>query len=170
MVPSYFEPDKTLLQLFRDEKSEPEPDLEIKKCSSQLLGAMEKDYDIYLSQKNWFTASTSTKKNVSQLFASEKKWFIAISRLTNAVAAIQRLKKVDPCIWEIKKCSSQPSNSMDPLFSISKQLQQCLSGSKQLRTIFSQLKIAGKHFYLASTGCEPVFLTLNRCHNLFPCS
>ena len=29
-------------------------------------------------------------------------------------------------------------------------------------------QIAGKHFFRARTGCEPVFLTLNRCHNLFP--
>ena len=29
-------------------------------------------------------------------------------------------------------------------------------------------QIAGKHFFRAPTGFEPVFLTLNRCHNLFP--
>ena len=29
-------------------------------------------------------------------------------------------------------------------------------------------QIAGKHFFRVSTDCEPVFLTLNRCHNLFP--
>ena len=33
--------------------------------------------------------------------------YIAISSLTNDVAAIWREKKVDPCYLETKKCSSQ---------------------------------------------------------------
>ena len=37
----------------------------------------------------------------------EKKWFLAISSLTNTVAAIWRERKVDPCYLETKKCSSQ---------------------------------------------------------------
>ena len=35
----------------------------------------------------------------------EKNWFLAISSLTN-ITAIWRQKKVDPCYWETKKCSS----------------------------------------------------------------
>ena len=37
----------------------------------------------------------------------EKNWFLAISTLTNTVAAIWREKKVDSCYFETKKCSSQ---------------------------------------------------------------
>ena len=59
------------------------------------------------SQINWFTASRSKKKNVSQIFGSGKNWFLAISSLTNTVAAIWREKKVDPCYLETKKFSSQ---------------------------------------------------------------
>ena len=36
-----------------------------------------------------------------------KKWFLAISSLTNSIAAIWREKKVDLCYLETKKCSSQ---------------------------------------------------------------
>ena len=43
----------------------------------------------------------------SQLFGSEKNWFLVISSLTNTVAAIWREKNVDPCYLEKKKCSSQ---------------------------------------------------------------
>ena len=57
-------------------------------------------------QKNWFTASRSTK-TVSQLFGSGKNWFLAISSLTNTVAAICREKKVDPCYLETKNSSLQ---------------------------------------------------------------
>ena len=80
--------------------------LETKKCSSQLLGARKKIMTSIYSQKNWFTAIRSTKK-VSKLFGSGKKWFLAISSLTNTVAAIQRERKVDPCYLETNKCSSQ---------------------------------------------------------------
>ena len=67
----------------------------------------EKDYDIYLKSEKLVTASKSTKKNVSQLFGSGKNWFLAISSLTNTVAAIWREKNVDPSYLETKKCSSQ---------------------------------------------------------------
>ena len=67
----------------------------------------EKDYDIYLKSEKLVHSQYEHEKNVSQLFASEKKWFIAISRQTNTVAAIQRQKKVNPCYLEIKKFSSQ---------------------------------------------------------------
>ena len=61
-----------------------------------------KDYDIYLKSEKLVLSQYEHEKNVSQLFASEKKWFIAISRLTNTVAAIWREKKVDPCYLETK--------------------------------------------------------------------
>ena len=41
------------------------------------------------------------------LFGSGKNWFLAISSLTNTVAAIWRERKVDSCYLESKKCSSQ---------------------------------------------------------------
>ena len=81
--------------------------LETTKCSSQLLGARKKIITSISSQKNWFTASRSTKKNVFQLFGSGKNWFLAISIRTNTVAAIWREIKVDPCYLETTKCSSQ---------------------------------------------------------------
>ena len=77
----------------------------------------EKDYDIYLKSEKLVHSQQEHEKNVSQLFGSgknvsqlfgsEKNWFLAISSLTNTVAAIWREKKVDPCYLETKKCSSQ---------------------------------------------------------------
>ena len=67
----------------------------------------EKDYDIYLKTEKLVHSQQEHEKNVSQLFGSEKIWFLAISSLTNAVAAIWREKKVIPCYLETKKCSSQ---------------------------------------------------------------
>ena len=96
----------TVAAIWREKKVDP-CYLETKKCSSQLLGAIKKDYDIYLKSEKLVHSQQEHEKNVSQLFGSGKKWFLAILSLTNTVAAIQREKKVDPCYLETKKCSSQ---------------------------------------------------------------
>ena len=66
-----------------------------------------KDYDIYLKSEKLFKSQQEHEKNVSRLFGSGKNWFLAISSLTNTVAAIWREKNVDPCYLETKKCSSR---------------------------------------------------------------
>ena len=106
MVPSYFEPDKYCCSY-----------LEIEKSGSLLFGdqkmqfttgrSKEKDYDIYLKSEKLVHSQQEHEKNVSHLFARRKKWFLAISSLTNTVAAIWREKQEDPYYLEIKKCSSQ---------------------------------------------------------------
>ena len=106
MVPGYFEPYKHCCSYLEREKS-----------GSLLFGdqkmqfttvrSKEKDYDIYLKSEKLVHRQQEHEKNVSQLFARGKKWFIAISSLTNTVVAIQRQKKVHPCYLETKKCSSQ---------------------------------------------------------------
>ena len=67
----------------------------------------QKDYDIYLKSEKLVHSQQVHEKNVSQLFGSGKNLFLAISSLTNTVAAILRKKKVDPFYLETKKCSSQ---------------------------------------------------------------
>ena len=65
------------------------------------------DYVIYLKSEKLVHSNYKREKNVSQLFGSAKNWFLAISSLTNTVAAVSREKKVDPCYLDTKKCSSQ---------------------------------------------------------------
>ena len=67
----------------------------------------EKDYDIYLKSEKLVHSQQEHEKKISQLFGSGKNWFLAISSLTNTVAAIWREKKVDPYYLQTKKCSSQ---------------------------------------------------------------
>ena len=81
--------------------------LETQKIQFTTVRSKEKDYDIYLRSEKLVHSQQEYKKNVSQLFGSGKNWFLAISNLTNIVAAIWREKKVDPCYLETKKCSSQ---------------------------------------------------------------
>ena len=67
----------------------------------------EKDYDIYLKSEKLVNSQQELEKNVSQIFGSGKNWFLAISSLTNTVAAIWRQKKVDRCYQETKQYSTQ---------------------------------------------------------------
>ena len=64
------------------------------------------DYDIYLNSEKLVHSQQEHEKNVSQVFGGGKNWFLAILKLTNAVAAICREKKVDPFSLLTKKCSS----------------------------------------------------------------
>ena len=57
----------------------------------------EKDYEIYLKSEKLVQSNQEHEKNFSQLFGSAKYWFLAISNLTNTVAAICREKKLDAC-------------------------------------------------------------------------
>ena len=67
----------------------------------------EKDYDIYLKSEKLVYSNQEHEKNVFQLFGIGNNWFLAISSLTNTVAAIWREKKVEPCYLAIKKISLQ---------------------------------------------------------------
>ena len=66
------------------------------------VSSKEKDYEIYLESEKLVHSQQEHEKNVSQLFGSGKNWFLAISSLTNTVAAIWREKKWIPAIWRSK--------------------------------------------------------------------
>ena len=96
----------TVAAIWREKKVDP-CYLETKKCSFTTVRSKEKDYDIYLKSEKLVHSQQEHEKNVSQLFGSGKNWFLAISSLTNTIAAIWREKKVNPCYLETKNCSSQ---------------------------------------------------------------
>ena len=52
------------------------------------VSSKEKDYDIYFKSEKLVHSQQEHEKKVSQLFGSAKNWFLAISSLTNTVAAI----------------------------------------------------------------------------------
>ena len=105
LVPSYFERDKHCCSYLERDKSGSVL-FGDQKMQFTTVRRKEKDYDIYLKSEKLVHSQQEHEKNVSQLFGSGKKWFLAISSLTNTVAAIWREIKVDPCYLETKKCSS----------------------------------------------------------------
>ena len=62
----------------------------------------EKDYDIYLKSEKLVHSQQEHEKYVSQLCGSGKNWFLAISSLTNTVAAIGDRNKWIPTIRSLK--------------------------------------------------------------------
>ena len=106
LVPSYFESDKHCCSYLQREKS---GFLLFghQKMQFTTVRSKEKEYDIYLKSEKLVHSQQEHEKNVSQLFVSGKKRFLAILNLTNTVAAIWREKNVNPCYLETKKCSSQ---------------------------------------------------------------
>ena len=60
-------------------------------------------------EKKWIPSIWRPKKQLFRKWSEKlfSQLFLAISSLTNTVAAIWREKKVDPCYLETKKCSSQ---------------------------------------------------------------
>ena len=106
IFPSYVEVEKLAISSLTNTVAAIRREKKVDPC---YLGvrSKEKDYDIYLKSENLVHSQQEHEKNVSQLFGSGKNWFLAISSLTNTVAAIWREKKVDPCYLETKKCSSQ---------------------------------------------------------------
>ena len=106
LVPSYFDPDKHCCSYLEREKSRYLL-FGDQKMQFTTVRCKEKDYEIYLKTEKLVHSQQEHEKYVSQLFGSGKNWFLAISSLTNTVAAIWREKKVDPCYLETKKCSSQ---------------------------------------------------------------
>ena len=99
----------------------------------------EKDYDIYLKSEKLVHSQQEHEKNVSQLFGSGKNWFLAISSLTNNVAAIWRQKKVDPCYLETKKCSSQQLGTKEKDYDIYLKSEKLVHSQQEYEKNVSQL-------------------------------
>ena len=129
----------------------------------------EKDYDIYLKSEKLVHSQQEHEKNVSQLFGSRKNWFLAISSLTNTVAAIWREKKVDPCYLETYKCSSQLFGARKKDYNIYlKYLKLVHSQQEHEKNVF-QLFGSGKNWFLAISSLTNTVAVIWREKKVDPC-
>ena len=128
----------------------------------------EKDYDIYLQSEKLVYFQQEHEKNVSQLFGSGKKRFLAISSLTNTVAGIWREKKVDPCYLETKKCSSHLLGARKKIMTL---FQVRKTGSQPVgaRKMFFHLFGSGKNWFLAISSQTNTVAAIWREKKVDPC-
>ena len=111
----------------------------------------EKDYDIYLKSEKLVHSQQEHEKNVSQLFGSGKNWSLAISSLTNTVAAIWRVKKVDPCylLFVDQKMQLTTVTSQEKYYDIYLKSEKLFHSQQEHEKNVSQLFGSGKNWFLA---------------------
>ena len=105
----------------------------------------EKDYDIYLMSEKQVHSQQEHEKNVSQLFGSGKNWFLAISNLTNTVAAIWRVKNVDHCYLGNQKMQFTTVRSKEKDYDIYIKPEKLVQSQQEQERSVSQLFGNGKN-------------------------
>ena len=128
-----------------------------------------KDYDIYFKSEKLVHSQQEHEKNVSQLFGSGKNWFLAISSLTNTVAAIWREKKVDPCYLETKKCSSQLLGARKKIIDIYFKSEKLVHSQQEHEKNVTQLFGSGKNWFLAIWSLTNTVAAIWREKKVDPC-
>ena len=129
----------------------------------------EKDYDIYLKSEKLVHSQQEHNKNVFQLFGSGKKWFLAISSLTNTVAAIWREKKVDPCYLETKKMQLTTVRSKEKDYDIYLKSEKLVYSQQEHQKNVSLLFGSGKNWFLAISCLTNTFAAIWRKKKVDPC-
>ena len=168
MVPSYFERYKHCCSYLEREKS---GFLLFGKQKMQFttVRSKEKDYDIYLKSEKLVHSQQEHEKNVSQLFVSGKKWFLAISSLTNTVAAIWIEKKVDPCYFEDQKMQFTTVRSKEKDYDLYLKSEKLVHRQQEHDKNVSQLFGSGKNWFLAISSLINTVVDIWREKNVDPC-
>ena len=129
----------------------------------------EKDYDIYLKSDKLVHSQQEHEKSVSQLFGSGKNWFLAISSLTNTVAAIQRVKKVDPCYLGNQKMQFTTVRSKEIDYDIYIKSEKLVHSQQEHEKSVSQLFGSGKNWFLAISSLTNTVTAIWREKKVDPC-
>ena len=129
----------------------------------------EKDYDIYLKSEKLVHSQQEHEKNVYQLFGSGKNWFLAISSLTNSVAAVWRQKKVDPCYLETKKMQFTTVRSKEKYYDIYLKSEKLVHSQQEHEKNVSHLLGSEKHWFLAISSLTNTVSAIWREKKVDPC-
>ena len=108
----------------------------------------EKDYDIYLKPEKLVQSQQEHEKYVSQLFESGKNWFLAISSLTNTVAAIWR-EKCGSLLFGDQKMQFTTDRSKEKDYDNYLKSEKLDHSQQEYEKKFSQLFGSGKNWFLA---------------------
>ena len=127
------------------------------------------DYDIYLKSEKLVHSQQEHEKNVSQLFGSGKNWFLAISSLTNTVAAIWRVKKVDPCYLGNQKRQFTTVRSKEKDYDIYIKSEKLVHSQQEHEKSVSQLFGSGKNWFLAISSLTNTVTAIWREKKVDPC-
>ena len=129
----------------------------------------EKDYDIYLKSEKLDHSQQELEKNVSQLFGNGKNWFLAISSLTNSVAAIWREKKVDPCYLRRKEMQFTTVRRKEKDYDIYLKSEKLVHSKQEHEKNVSQLFGSGKNWFITISSLTNTVAAIWREKKVDPC-
>ena len=110
----------------------------------------EKDYDIYLKSEKLVHSQQENEKNVSQLFGRGKNWFLAISSLTNTVAAIYlEREKSGSLLFGDQKMQFTTVRSKEKDYDIYLKSEKLVHSQQEHEKNVFQLFGSGKYWFLA---------------------
>ena len=129
----------------------------------------EKDYDIYLKSEKQVHSQQEHEKIFPQIFVSGKNWFLAISSLTNTVAAIGREKKVDPCYLETQKMQFTTVRSKENDYDIYLKSGKLVHSLQEHDKNVSHLFGSRKNWFLANSSLTNTVVSIWRQKKVDPC-
>ena len=121
----------------------------------------EKDYDIYLKSEKQVHSQQEHEKNVSQLFGSGKNWFLAISRMTNTVAAIWR-EKSGSLLFGDKKMQFTTVRSKEKDYDIYLKSEKLVHSNQEHEKNVSHLFGSAKNWFLAISSLTNTVVAICR--------
>ena len=129
----------------------------------------EKDYDIYLKSEKLVHSQQQYEKNDSQIFGSVKNCFLAISSLTNTVAAIWRVKKSGSQLFGDQKMQFTTVRSKEKDYDIYLKSEKLVHSQQEYEKKFSQLFGSGKTWFLAISSLTNTVAAIQREEKVDPC-
>ena len=128
----------------------------------------EKDYDIYLMSDKLVHNQQEHEKNVSQLFGNAKNWFLAISSLTNTVAAICR-EKSGSLLFRDQKMQFTTVRIKEKDYDIYLKSEKLDPSNQEHEKNVSQLFGSAKNWFLAISNLTHSVATIWREKKVDPC-
>ena len=128
----------------------------------------EKDYYIYLKSEKLVHSNQKHKKNACQLFESGKNWFLAISSLTNTVAAIWR-EKSGSLLFGDKKMQFTTVRRKEKYYDIYLQIEKLVHSNQEHEKNACQLFGSGKNWFLAISNLSNTDAAIWRERKVDPC-
>ena len=130
----------------------------------------ERDYDIYLKSEKLFHSQQEHEKNVSQLFGSAKNWFLALSSLTNTVAAIYlEREKRGSLLFGDQKRQFTTVRSKEKDYDIYLKSEKLVHNKQEHEKNVSQLFGRGKNWFLAISSLKNTVEAIWREKKVDPC-
>ena len=129
----------------------------------------EKDYDIYLKSEKMVHSQQEHEKNVSQLFGTGKNWFLAISSVTNTVAAIWREIKSGSLLFGDQKMQVTTVRNKEKDYDIYLKSEKLVHSQQEHEKNISQLFRSGKNWFLAISSLTNTVAVIWKEKKLDPC-